>query len=154
MKDEVVAKVTAVAERVGASEGIEIVEVQLLGGGGSRVLRIFIDSEAGITVDDCALVSHHASGALDVADPIASAYTLEVSSPGWDRPLFTPEQYRAYVGERVKLKLAYPVSGQRNCTGTLLAVDAEGVEIGVTDESRLNVPFAAIRKAHLVIESE
>ena len=134
--------------------GFELWGVELNVHGRHALLRIYIDSEAGITVDDCALVSHHASGALDVADPIASAYTLEVSSPGWDRPLFTPEQYRAYVGERVKLKLAYPLQGQRNCTGKLLAVEADGVEIGVSDEARLRVPFAAIRKAHLVIEDE
>lgn len=134
--------------------GFELWGVELNVHGRHSLLRIYIDSEAGITVDDCALVSHHASGALDVADPIASAYTLEVSSPGWDRPLFTADQYRAYVGERVKLKLTYPVQGQRNCTGTLLAVDADGVRIGISDEVGLNVPFAAIKKAHLVIEGE
>ncbi len=134
--------------------GYELWGVELNVHGRHALLRIYIDSENGITVDDCALVSQHASGTLDVADPIASAYTLEVSSPGWDRPLFTPEQYRAYIGDRVKLKLAYAVQGQRNCTGTLLAADATAVEIGISDEARLTVPFAAIRKAHLVIEDE
>jgi ribosome maturation factor RimP len=134
--------------------GYELWGVEMNVHGRHALLRIYIDREAGITVDDCALVSQHASGTLDVADPIAGAYTLEVSSPGWDRPLFTPEQYRAYIGERVKLKLAYPVQGQRNCTGQLLAVDAAGVEIGISEEARLTVPFAAIKRAHLVIESE
>lgn len=128
--------------------------VELVARGRHSLLRIYIDSEAGITVDDCALVSQHASGALDVADPIQGAYTLEVSSPGWDRPLFTPAQFRAYVGERVKLRLAHTVQGQRNCTGTLLAADDENVEIGVSEDVRLTVPYAAIRRAHLVIDDE
>ena len=91
--------------------GYELWGVELNIHGRHALLRIFIDSENGITVDDCALVSQHASGTLDVADPIASAYTLEVSSPGWDRPLFTPEQYQAYIGERVKLRLVYALKG-------------------------------------------
>jgi len=134
--------------------GYELWGVELVARGRHSLLRIYIDSENGITVDDCALVSQHASGALDVADPIPGAYTLEVSSPGWDRPLFTPVQYRAYVGERVKLRLAHTVQGQRNCTGTLLAADDEKVEVGVSEEVRLAVPYAAIRKAHLVVDGE
>ena len=134
--------------------GYELWGVELVARGRHSLLRIYIDSENGITVDDCALVSQHASGALDVADPIPGAYTLEVSSPGWDRPLFTPAQYRAYVGEWVKLRLAHTVQGQRNCTGTLLAADDEKVEVGVSEELRLAVPYAAIRKAHLVVDGE
>ena len=134
--------------------GYELWGVELVARGRHSLLRIYIDSENGITVDDCALVSQHASGALDVADPIPGAYTLEVSSPGWDRPLFTPAQYRAYVGERVKLRLAHTVQGQRNCSGILLAADDEKVEVGVSEEVRLMVPYAAIRKAHLVVDDE
>lgn len=134
--------------------GYELWGVELVARGRHSLLRIYIDSENGITVDDCALVSQHASGALDVADPIPGAYTLEVSSPGWDRPLFTPVQYRAYVGERVKLRLAHTVQGQRNCSGILLAADDEKVEVGVSEEVRLMVPYAAIRKAHLVVDDE
>ena len=110
--------------------GYELWGVELNIHGRHALLRIFIDS-----------------GTLDVADPIASAYTLEVSSPGWDRPLFTPEQYQAYIGERVKLRLVYALKGQRNCTGTLLAADATAVEIGISDEARLTVPFAAISRS-------
>lgn len=125
--------------------------VELIARGRHSLLRIYIDSEAGITVDDCALVSQHASGALDVADPIPGAYTLEVSSPGWDRPLFTPAQFRTYVGETVQLRLLQTMQGRRNCVGRLLAADDDGVEIEVSEEVRLTVPYAAIRKANLVI---
>jgi len=134
--------------------GLELWGVELNVHARHSLLRIYIDSENGITVDDCALVSGHASSALDVADPIGNAYTLEVSSPGWDRPLFYPEQFQHYVGERVRMKLAYPVQGQRNCTGRLVAVDAGGVEVEVAQEARLVVPFAAIKKANLIVESD
>ena len=128
--------------------------VELIARGRHALLRIYIDAEDGITVDACALVSQHASGTLDVTDPIQGAYTLEVSSPGWDRPLFTAAQYRSYVGERVKLRLTHTVQGQRNCTGVLLAADDEKVEIGVSEEVRLTVPYTAVRKAHLLVDDE
>lgn len=134
--------------------GYELWGVELVARGRHSLLRIYIDAEDGITVDDCALVSQHASGALDVADPIPGAYTLEVSSPGWDRPLFAPSQYRSYVGERVKLRLLRTIQGQRNCTGILQAADDEKVEIRVSEEMQLVVPYAAIRKAHLAVEDE
>lgn len=138
-------------EPVVGALGYELWGIELITRGRHALLRIYIDSEAGITVDDCALVSQHASGALDVADPIPGMYTLEVSSPGWDRPLFTPAQFRTYVGETVQLRLLQAMQGRRNCVGRLLAADDDKVEIEVSDEVRLTVPYGAIRKANLVV---
>src|SRR4051812_30024644 len=84
--------------------GFELVDAELVGGGGNPTLRVYIDNPHGITVDDCAAVSRQISAILDMEDPIAGSYTLEVSSPGLDRPLVTVEDYRKRVGETVKVK--------------------------------------------------
>lgn len=137
-----------------AALGFELWGIELAAHGRHTLLRIFIDGEEGITVDDCAAVSRQVSSTMDVNDPIHSGYTLEVSSPGWDRPLFTREQYQRYVGERLKARLAYPVGGKRNCSGRLVSVDDEGIEVEVTAEVQLKLPFSAIKKANLVVEKE
>jgi ribosome maturation factor RimP len=118
------------------------------------LLRVYIDSPTGITVDDCATVSRQVGSTLDVSDPLKGSYTLEVSSPGWDRPLFTPAQYARYVGEPVALRLAYVVDGKRNCNGRLVAVHEEQVEVELSTGERSKVPFAAIKKARLAVESQ
>ena len=118
------------------------------------LLRIYIDAPQGITVDDCALVSRQASAVLDVSDPIQGAFTLEVSSPGWDRPLFRASQYELYKGSRVKIRLARMIDGQRNLDGRIVGADEDGVELEVAAGARSKVPWGAIRKASLVIEDE
>jgi ribosome maturation factor RimP len=133
--------------------GYELWGVEVISRPRHSLVRIFIDSANGITVDHCAEVSRHASGALDVADPINGAYTLEVSSPGWDRPLFSLEQYRRFLGERVKIRLAHLIDGQRNVNGALVDADAQGVEVEIAEGRRVRVPFGAIRRANLVVES-
>ena len=90
--------------------GYELWGIEYLQGRGA-VLRLYIDHEAGITVDDCVAVSHEVSGVLDVEDPIPGEYNLEVSSPGMDRPLFELSQFERYLGEQVQLKLLAPVAG-------------------------------------------
>ena len=126
-REEVTAKVQEIAERVGASEGLEIVEVQLLGGGGARVLRIFIDKPEGVTHADCEMISQNVGTILDVEDVIPGArYTLEVSSPGVERKLTKPRDFERFVGQKVKVALREPVENQRSWTGTLQSF-AEGV---------------------------
>lgn len=127
MKDEVVAKVKAVAERVGASEGIEIVDVELLGGGRSRVLRIFIDKPGGVTHGDCELVSRDVGTILDVEDVVPGGrYTLEVSSPGLERKLAKPADFQRFLGQKARIVLKSPVDNQRRWEG-VLAGFADGV---------------------------
>ena len=105
-REEVTAKVQEIAERVGASEGLEVVEVQLLGGGGARVLRIFIDKPEGVTHADCEMISQNVGTILDVEDVIPGAhYTLEVSSPGVERKLTKPRDFERFVGKKVKVAL-------------------------------------------------
>lgn len=102
--------------------GFELVGVEYIR---SRhpTLRIYIDSDNGITVDDCADVSRQVSAVLDVEDPIKDAYNLEVSSPGMDRPLFTLEHYRRFIGEEITFSLRIAVANRRNWKGTIKSID-------------------------------
>jgi ribosome maturation factor RimP len=137
-----------------AGLGYELLGVELQGQGARSLLRVYIDRPEGITLDDCERVSRQVSAVLDVEDPIRGAYTLEVSSPGFDRPLFTPAHFERFAGERVKVKLDVPVEGRRSVTGTLRGV-VDGcvvvLEDGVDGVER-RLPLDAIGRAHLAPE--
>ena len=129
--------------------GFEItdLEVNLRRGGG--LLRIFIDSEAGVTVDDCEAVSRQVSSVLDVADPIAGRYSLEVSSPGLDRRLVKPAHYDRFVGEQIAVTLHRPIDGRRRVRGVLLGREGETIEVR-SEEATLRIPLAEIDVTRLV----
>lgn len=129
--------------------GFELVDAELAGGRQHQTLRVFIDGPRGITVDDCADVSRQLSAILDVEDPFPGSYTLEVSSPGLDRPLVEPEHFRRYRGETVKVRLSAPVDGRKNFTGRLVEVGADRIVVEV-DKERFELPFGAIERARLV----
>lgn len=129
--------------------GYQLWGLEYQGQGKHSVLRIFIEKEEGINVDDCADVSHHVSGILDVEDPIDGEYTLEVSSPGMDRPLFTLEQYQAFVGQVITLRLRVPFEGRRKFKGQLNGVEGDEVVIQV-DNNEYLLPLSLIEKANVV----
>ena len=106
--------------------------------------------DAPMTVDDCALISHSVSAFLDVADPIAGAYTLEISSPGIDRPLVRPEDYDRFSGYQVQIELSEPVGGRKRFRGRLLGV-ADGEVRLATEGGDASFPLAAVARAKLVI---
>jgi len=120
--------------------------------GKQAFLRVFIDREEGVTVDDCGLVSEQLSGVLDVEDPIPVAYRLEVSSPGMERPLFKAEQFQRYRGRRVKIRLKEAREGRRNLTGQLEDAGDEAVVVAVDDAGRFRVPYEIIARARLLAE--
>jgi len=121
--DSVVGKVEAVARRVTEGRGFELVDVEIKRGRDGHVVRLFVDKEGGIGLDDLQAVSEEVSAILDAHDPISSTYTLEVSSPGLDRPLKREADYRKSVGKLVKLSSYEPVEGRRHWTGRLLAFE-------------------------------
>lgn len=123
--------------------------IEYVSQGKHSVLRIYIDKEEGILVDDCEAVSRQASAILDVEDPISSEYTLEVSSPGMDRPLFTLEQFAAHAGEQVKIKLRTPFEGRRNFQGLLRGVEEQDVVVQV-DQHEFLLPIDSIDKANII----
>jgi ribosome maturation factor RimP len=134
------------------SLGYELVGVEYQSGGrGGGLLRVYIDSEDGISADDCQKVSYQVSGVLDVEDPIPGHYTLEVSSPGLDRLLFRTGDFERFAGQLVKVRLAYPMEGQRRFKGRLVGMRGENVLI-VEDEREISLPFDQIEQARLVPE--
>ncbi|MDE2263270.1 MAG: ribosome maturation factor RimP [Gammaproteobacteria bacterium] len=133
--------------------GYELVELEQSSGRGSAVVRIFIDSPAGVGLTDCERVSREVSALLDVEDPIPIAYRLEVSSPGLDRVLRTPAHFARFVGSRVFVELAAPREGRRRYTGKLLSADEAGIALEV-DGQRVLVSFAEIGKARLTGQAD
>jgi len=132
-----------------AATGFDLVEVELAGSHHHPTLRVYIDSPAGVNVDDCARVSRQLSALLDVEDPLPGHYTLEVSSPGLDRPLVKPEDFMRYVGETIKIKMQQPMLGRRNFSGRLVDVTADHVVIEV-DKERFDLTFEGMERARLV----
>ena len=114
--------------------GYELAGIEYLAQGRNSVLRVYIDHEDGILVEDCANVSHQVSGLLDVEDPIKGNYSLEVSSPGVDRPIFTLEQFIRFTGAEVQIRLNTPVNERRKLTGLIKQVDGDTVVIEMDDQ--------------------
>lgn len=129
--------------------GHELVEVEYASASGQNVLRIYIDNPAGITVEDCATVSRQVSALLDVEDPIAEAYTLEVSSPGLDRPLVKRADFERFAGAQVKVRMREAVQERRNFKGTLVGVEGDVIVVDV-DHEQYRLPIARIERARLV----
>lgn len=137
------------------SLGLQLLGTEYLPSPGGAVLRLYLDvpeAEAEsrhVTIEDCEAVSREVSAQLDVEDPISGHYTLEVSSPGVDRPLFAPEQFARFVGEQAKVGLKLPQDGRRRLTGTIVAVEAGSIVFEV-DGQPLTVAFDNVDKARLV----
>ena len=112
------------------------------------LLRIYIDHENGISVDDCATVSHEVAGILDVEEPITMAYILEVSSPGMDRILFSASQFSEYIGQDVKMKLNQMVDKRRKIKGAIASVDGEQITIN-SDQEEITIKFDQIMRARI-----
>jgi ribosome maturation factor RimP len=119
--------------------------------GGAFVLRVYIDHERGITLRDCEAVSRQLGGVLDVEDPIAGHYDLEVSSPGLDRPLFRLEHFERFAGARARIRLSRKLGDRRRFEGTLCGVEGESVLLDLGGE-RVELPLAMIESARLVPE--
>jgi ribosome maturation factor RimP len=128
--------------------GYELVEVEFVPGPGGGTLRIYIDHPEGIDVDDCADASHVLSELLDANDPFPGAYSLEVSSPGLDRILRTPEHFARFVENRVKVELKVAREGRKRYTGMLRRTDGESIEMDV-DNFSVSIKLAEIGRARL-----
>ncbi len=131
--------------------GYELAELEAHVGAGCGVVRLFIDSESGITLEDCEIVSRQVSSLLDVADPIEGDYKLEVSSPGLDRRLVKAEHYDKFAGSEIRVKLRKLRQGRRRYKGVLLRRDGENVLLREGDEN-VSIPLADIESARLVPE--
>lgn len=129
----------------------EFVGCELLRQGKHSVLRIFIDKTGGVTLDDCTRVSHQVSAMLDVEDPIQGQYSLEVSSPGLDRPLFEMAHYARFQGKQVKIRLRVPQDERRNFVGVILRAENDQVHL-LVDAEEIILPFSNIEKGHIIAD--
>ena len=150
----VVERVTAAARPLAEAEGLELVGVEYLREPGGWVVRVYLDKPGGITLDDCQRVSQQLGDLLDVEDPTDHAYTLEVSSPGLDRPLVSEADFARFAGRTVRLQTEAPVEGQRRFRGRLLGIAGGAVQLELEGARRVEIPHAAIQRARLVVEWE
>lgn len=142
-------KLTDMLRPAVAETGKELLGVEYISAGNNSVLRLFIDHENGINVDDCAEVSRQVGAILDVEDPISSEYNLEVSSPGVDRPLFELSHFQQVIGETINVRLSMPMNGRRKFKGLLAAIENETLIIEV-DGIDYELAISNVDKANLV----
>ena len=138
-------------EPVVSGMGYDLVEIEHFPNPKHGVLRLYIDKEGGINVDDCSSVSRQISALIDVEDPVRGQFNLEVSSPGSDRPLRRLQDFQRFTGSLVKLKTVMPLEGQRNFKGRLLQASEEVLVIE-TDAEEISIPMGAVEKARIVPE--
>ncbi len=149
-REAIAARVAEIAVRAAAPEGIEIVETQLLGSGSQRLLRISIDKPAGVTHADCEFLSHQVGTVLDMEDVIPGGrYTLEVSSPGLERPLKNATDFARFSGQKAKIVLREPVEGKTVWTGTLGGCSDGRVMVDEGGGRTVTLPLDQVRKANL-----
>lgn len=133
-----------------ADMGLECLGVEYSPSQGNGLVRVYIDAgQRAVTVDDCEAVSRQVSATLDVQDPVPGRYTLEVSSPGLDRPLYTPDQFSRFIGEAAKVEVNLAVDGRRRFQGPIIAVNGDDVVIE-QDGSAVTIAGGNIHKARLV----
>jgi ribosome maturation factor RimP len=138
-----------IIEPVVKALGFHLWGIEYIGQGRHTLLRIYIDKEGGINIEDCAEASRHISSILDVEDPISSEYTLEVSSPGLDRILFTLEQFQAHIGHVIKVRLTEGFTGRRNFSGKLENIVNSEIVL-IVGEEEFTIPYELVEKANVV----
>nr|VFJ45492.1 MAG: ribosome maturation factor RimP [Candidatus Kentron sp. DK] len=146
-------QLSGIIEPTVAGLGYELLGVEYFPRRESALVRVYIDHPSGIGLDDCERVSHQVSGILDVADPIRSQYSLEVSSPGLDRPLFTAAHFERFPGQRVRIKIDGPWEGRKNIAGELLGCESGNVLVA-EEGVAYKIPLDLIGSARLVPVSE
>jgi ribosome maturation factor RimP len=144
-------EVRQVVEPILESQGFELVDLEYQRERQGWVLRIYLDREGGVSLEDCAGLNHEVGTVLEVKDLIPSSYILEVSSPGLTRPLKKPEDFNKFRNQMVKIKLYEPLEGRRNFKGTLLGLEGDRVRVEV-EQRVYELPLQRIAKANLEID--
>jgi len=150
--DAVLDRIRSIAERVAASEGLEVVDVELRGKGPRRLLRVFVDKPEGITHNDCETISRQVGAILDVEDVVPGSYTLEISSPGVERRLRRPEDFTRFAGNKVRLILREPQDGHKQVSGRLEGIEDRVVTVSPEGGRPVAVALDNIDRANLVFE--
>lgn len=144
--------VTGLAEPHAAALGLEVVDVQFVREGGQRVLRLLIDREGGIALDDCEALSTALGEELDRADLIPYSYCLEVSSPGIERPLKKEQDFRRFAGHTISCRLYSPMQGRRNFSGVLLGLEGQEILLKAGEDAVVRLPLDSVARARLVYD--
>jgi ribosome maturation factor RimP len=148
------ARVREIARRTAEERGLELVHVEFAGGARSPVVRVFIDKPGGVTHSDCSEVSTHIGTVLDVEDFIPGTYTLEVSSPGLERGLYSRGDFERFAGRLARMKTRGAIGGQRNFRGRIEGVEGDEIVFEDKTTGRVRVPFSEVAKANLEIDVE
>ncbi len=151
MGESIMEQVEAIIAPVITEQGLELVDVEYVKEGAHWYLRIYIDKEGGVDIDDCTNVSHLVSGVLDKHDPIAQAYMLEVSSPGLERPLKKDEDFERFTGKLVRVLTKEVYQGYKEFTGYLVGLIEDDIVLEYEKE-RMAIPRAIVDKANLTFE--
>ena len=141
-----------IAAKAAAENGVEFVNSEISGTKRNMTVRLYIDKDGGVTLDDCSAVSHSVEAVLDSEDLIPSAYVLEVSSPGLERGLFTLDDFRRFAGKKAKVKADPGVNGQGNFSGQIIEVDGEDIVFEDKTSGTVRIPFQSVIKANLRVD--
>lgn len=152
MAKDILDQIRETASEIASYSGMELVHLEMHRESNGLVLRLYIDKDGGVTLEDCARVSRQLSAKLDVDDPVAERYTLEVSSPGLDRPLHSAQDFQRFAGRNVRLSTMTPLAGRRNFTGRLLGIEGESIRLALEDGQEIEIPREQIGKARLEAE--
>ncbi len=151
-RENLEARIRSLAEPMAASMELEIVHIEIKGGGSRPIMRTYIDRAGGVTLSDCERFSKRFSVLLDVEDWIPFSYTLEVSSPGLDRPLVKEGDFERFAGKRARVRTRRPIDGQKNFKGKILGVKSGKVELEAAPGRQVEIAVGDIEKANLIIE--
>jgi len=135
-----------------ADEGLELLATEFVGSGAKAILRLIVDGPDGVNLDQCASISRQASALLDVEDPISHRYTLEVSSPGLDRKLYTQNDYQNYLGSRVKVRMQPSFREHRTVLGELLGTSTDTIRVFDDSGQEIELPLGEIQEARLEVD--
>jgi ribosome maturation factor RimP len=146
-------QITEIVDRVAKAQGLEIVELEFLGGGKQRLLRVYIDRPEGVTHQDCETVSHQVGSILDAEDVIPGEnYTLEVSSPGVERKLTKPADFQRFTGQKAKVVTHEPVETQKHWEGVLRGMEGQEIVIEPSEGRLIRIPLTSVKRANLKFE--
>jgi len=151
-RQSLVVRISELAEQIAVSMGMEVVLVELKGSGKSSIIRTFIDQPGGITLDDCTRFSQRFSISLDVEDWIPSSYTLEVSSPGINRPLAKESDFQRFCGENATVRTRTPIDRQKNFKGRIADVTEGRLELEIAPGNIVKIALVDIEKANLIVD--
>lgn len=147
-------KIQVIAAQVAEEKSLELVHSEVVGSNRNLTVRVFIDKPGGVTHEDCVAVSHQMEAILDADDFIPSAYTLEVSSPGLERELYSLKDFEKFSGNLAKVKTHAPIDGQKNFRGRIAAVEGDEVVFEDKTSGQVRFPYSAVAKANLEIDLE